>query len=130
MLGVQKLAFKRYSLFAPAIYLVADQRVAQKSKVNPDLVSSPRLGAKCYGRKTVETFGHVDILVYNSGVLWVAKVAETSDEIWEKTLDANLLGAARTAREVLKRGRMLERKQGRIIFISSEAGKIGELGLM
>jgi len=79
--------------------------------------------------KVVETFGHVDILVYNSGVLWVAKVAVTSDEIWEKTLAVNLLGAARTVREVLNRGRMLERQQGRIIFISSEAGKVGELGL-
>lgn len=78
---------------------------------------------------TIEAFGQIDILVYNSGVLWVASVAETTDEIWEKTLDVNLVGAARTVREVLNRGRMLERKQGRIIFISSEAGKIGELGL-
>ena len=79
--------------------------------------------------RTVETFGHVDILVYNSGVLWVSKVAETSDEIWEKTIDVNLMGAVRSVREVLKSGKMLERKQGRIIFISSEAGKVGELGL-
>jgi len=79
--------------------------------------------------RTVEAFGHVDILVYNSGVLWVAPVAETSDEIWEKTLGVNLVGAARTVREVLGRGRMLERKQGRIIFVASEAGKVGELGL-
>jgi len=28
--------------------------------------------------RTVETFGHVDILVYNSGVLWVVK--RMSDE--------------------------------------------------
>ena len=79
--------------------------------------------------KTLEAFGQVDILVYNSGVLWVASVAQTTDEIWEKTLDVNLVGAARTVREVLNQGRMLERKQGRIIFVASEAGKVGELGL-
>lgn len=79
--------------------------------------------------KTLEAFGQVDILVYNSGVLWVSSVAETTDEIWEKTLDVNLVGAARTVREVLNQGRMLERKQGRIIFVASEAGKVGELGL-
>jgi meso-butanediol dehydrogenase/(S,S)-butanediol dehydrogenase/diacetyl reductase len=56
-------------------------------------------------------------------------VAQTTDEIWEKTLDVNLVGAARTVREVLNQGRMLERKQGRIIFVASEAGKVGELGL-
>lgn len=79
--------------------------------------------------KTVEAFDHVDIFVYNSGVLWIEEMAEATDEVWQKTLDVNLLGAARAIREVLKQGKMRQRKRGRIIAVSSEAGKVGEYGL-
>lgn len=79
--------------------------------------------------QTVEAFDHVDILVYNAGVLRIEEVADATDEVWEKTLSINLLGAVRTVREVLGRGKMRQRKSGRIIGISSESGKIGEYGL-
>jgi NAD(P)-dependent dehydrogenase (short-subunit alcohol dehydrogenase family) len=79
--------------------------------------------------RAMETFSKIDILVYNSGVIWVEKVADTSDEVWEQTLSVNLLGAARAIREVLNQGKMLERKQGRIIVVASESGKVGEIGL-
>ena len=78
---------------------------------------------------TIANVGRIDILVYNSGMLRVERLTDSSDEIWEETLAVNLMGAVRVTREVLNRGEMLQRKRGRIVLIASEAGKVGTKGL-
>ncbi len=80
-------------------------------------------------QQAVSALGPIDVLVYNSGLLWVETMADATDEVWEQTLNVNLLGAARTVHHTLNLGQMITRKTGSIIFISSEAGKVGELGL-
>ena len=79
--------------------------------------------------QAVSELGPIDILVYNSGVLWVETMADATDEVWEQTLNVNMVGAARAVHHTLNAGQMMERKTGSIIFVSSEAGKVGELGL-
>ena len=79
---------------------------------------------------TVDRFGRVDILVYSSGVLYLERtLAESKDENFEETMAVNVRGAYWAMREVLNRGRMLERRSGRIIVIASDSAKKGEAGL-
>ena len=74
--------------------------------------------------KTVQSLGGIDILVANAGVWKRAPVTEMSAEQWEETLDINLKGAFFAAKHAARF--MVEKKSGRIIFISSTAGQRGE----
>jgi ketoreductase len=80
--------------------------------------------------RTVGTFDRIDILVYASGVATLEKtLAESRDEIFEETMAVNVRGLYWTMREVLTAGKMLERKNGRIIAIGSDWGKTGAAGV-
>ncbi len=62
-----------------------------------------------------KAFGGVDVLVNNAGIMKLAPVAETSDELWQQTLAINLTGAFYGMREAAKR----LRHGGRIVNFSS-----------
>lgn len=65
--------------------------------------------------------GPVDILVNNAGVGAQSSLAEMPLEDWEMVINTNLRGAFLCAQEAAKD--MITKKQGRIINISSIAGK-------
>ncbi|HWJ36277.1 MAG TPA: SDR family oxidoreductase [Steroidobacteraceae bacterium] len=62
----------------------------------------------------------VDILVNNLGIFEVRAFEDISDADWQRFFDVNVLSGARLAR--LYFPKMLARKWGRVIFISSESG--------
>jgi 2-deoxy-D-gluconate 3-dehydrogenase len=65
--------------------------------------------------------GHqVDILVNNAGTIRRSPVAEHSDEDWDAVLEINLTAPFVLARELGKS--MLDRSQGKVIFVSSILG--------
>jgi NAD(P)-dependent dehydrogenase (short-subunit alcohol dehydrogenase family) len=75
---------------------------------------------------TLESFGTVDILVNNAGVGSAPSprsVADFNDDFWNLSLALNLTVPYLLCKAVLPS--MLEKKRGRIINISSVAGKIG-----
>ncbi len=74
--------------------------------------------------QTVETFGRIDALVNNAGIRMVAPAWETGTELWDRTMAVNLRGEFLCTREALRQS-MLERDEGRLIFISSIAGRRG-----
>ena len=74
--------------------------------------------------KTVETFGRIHALVNNAGIRLVAPVWETGTELWDRTMAVNLRGEFLCTREALRQS-MLEQDDGRLIFISSIAGRRG-----
>lgn len=43
-------------------------------------------------RLTVEMYGRLDILFNNAGLTLPARITETSEEVWQKSLDVNLKG--------------------------------------
>jgi NAD(P)-dependent dehydrogenase (short-subunit alcohol dehydrogenase family) len=75
-------------------------------------------------KSTVAAFGKVDALVNSAGVAGVnANVWEYPVKEWQRVLDINLTGTFYTCRTVTPH--MMENKYGRIVNMSSVAGKEG-----
>ncbi len=72
-------------------------------------------------------WGQIDILINNAGIRQVAPVYDTALNVWDDLQSANLRGQFLCTREVLQQG-MLDRNEGVIIFVSSDAGKKGGKG--
>jgi NAD(P)-dependent dehydrogenase (short-subunit alcohol dehydrogenase family) len=70
---------------------------------------------------TYDRFERVDILINNAGAIVFAPILETTDEIWNFMMDANLNSARWVTQAFLPS--MLERGSGKIIFISSNSAK-------
>lgn len=68
-------------------------------------------------QKMIQAFGRLDILVNNAGVFIERTLEETSDEIWNKTIDTNLKGQFLCARRCVPE--MLKQGKGRIINVAS-----------
>lgn len=74
-------------------------------------------------KRVLQKFGQVDFLINNAGVRGPTKpVASLSTNDWHKVLETNLTGSFLVARECVKA--MVPRQQGRIINISSTAGRV------
>lgn len=71
-------------------------------------------------RRLLDELGDVDILVNNVGLFEVAPFSDLSDDTWQRYLDVNVMSGVRLSRHLLPG--MLERNQGRIVFIASESG--------
>ncbi len=74
--------------------------------------------------KTVlKTFDRVDILVCCAGVYEKASIFDLSEEDWDRILNVNLKGCFNCVKAVV--GTMKEQGSGKIVTISSDAGKHG-----
>lgn len=73
--------------------------------------------------KAIDHFGTIDILVNNAGVAVKKPLVETSVEEFDTVMDVNVRGLFLCTRYVLPH--MLERGHGKIINVSSGAGKTG-----
>jgi 3-oxoacyl-[acyl-carrier protein] reductase len=70
--------------------------------------------------------GAVSILVNNAGITRDTLAMRMRDEQWAEVIDANLSGAFRLARAVMRA--MMKARRGRIINISSVVGSTGNAG--
>jgi 3-oxoacyl-[acyl-carrier protein] reductase len=75
--------------------------------------------------EAVSVFGKIDILVNNAGIIRRGAFVEHSPQEWEKVLDVNLGGTFNCTQEVVPL--MVKQGGGKIINISSIAGKVGDL---
>ncbi|MFN2745181.1 MULTISPECIES: SDR family NAD(P)-dependent oxidoreductase [Bacillus] len=64
-------------------------------------------------------FPQVDILVNNLGIFEPADFFEIPDEEWFRFFEVNIMSGVRLSRRYLQK--MIEKKEGRVIFIASEA---------
>ncbi|HZL21730.1 MAG TPA: SDR family oxidoreductase [Nitrososphaeraceae archaeon] len=73
---------------------------------------------------SIKTFGKIDILINNAGIVYFKSIMDTTAEEWNNTIDTNLKGIFLFTKEVLPY--MLENKSSSIIInVSSGAGKSG-----
>lgn len=84
-------------------------------------VTDPGQVAKVAERIT-EDHGGLDVLINNAGICIDSPATETTNEIWRAQLAVNLDGVFYCCREFGRR--MVERKQGSIVNVSSIAGLI------
>ena len=72
--------------------------------------------------EALKAFGHIDILVNNSGITGKsAALWDLSEAEWDETIDTNLKGPFLVSKAVIST--MLKQKSGSIIFIGSVTGK-------
>ena len=97
------------------------------SKINPNVyefagdVSDVNFARSLSSFLNESNFGDIDILICNAGGPPQKNFLATSDEDWHSVIETSLLGQVRVVREFLPR--MVEKKFGRIIFISSTVAK-------
>jgi NAD(P)-dependent dehydrogenase (short-subunit alcohol dehydrogenase family) len=73
-------------------------------------------------RRAMEALGGVDILVNNAGIALIDPLLDAKVEDWDRTMAVNLRAPFVLAQAVVPG--MIERKRGKIINISSQAGVI------
>ncbi|MBF6599483.1 MAG: SDR family oxidoreductase [Dehalococcoidia bacterium] len=76
---------------------------------------------------TIDRWGQVDVLVNNAGVIKVGPVFMFAADDFDLILDVNVKGTFLCSKAVA--GHMMQRRQGRIINLSSMAGKAGRGGV-
>ena len=73
--------------------------------------------------ETVSSFGRLDIVVANAGVVSTGPLEHVTDEIWHQLVDTNLTGVFHTLRAVVPV--MRRQRFGRIVVTSSMGGRMG-----
>jgi 2-hydroxycyclohexanecarboxyl-CoA dehydrogenase len=76
--------------------------------------------------ETTERLGAIDVLVNNAGWDELHPFLETDEPFWDRVIDVNFKGVLRLTKAVLPG--MVEREWGRIVSISSDAGRVGSSG--
>ena len=82
---------------------------------------------KLVANEVLKKFGSVDILVNSAGWEKVESFVDSSLPTWRKNIEVNLLGAALVVHAFLP-AMIAAGKGGRIISISSDAGRVGSPG--
>ncbi len=94
-----------------------------KSAIAVEVDVSNKASADAMVAKAESALGPVDTLVNNAGVSYETPFLDCSQELWDKTLNINLKGTFNCSQAAI--ARMLPRKSGVIINMSSQSGKSG-----
>ena len=76
--------------------------------------------------QVTRAWGRVDILVNNAGITRTAMLHKMTPEQWQAVLNVHLSGSFNCLQAVADG--MIERRYGRIIFVTSAAGILGTIG--
>ena len=74
----------------------------------------------------VKTYGHVDVLVNNAGIIRDGLIMKMSEEDFDAVIETNLKGCFNTIRHLSRQ--MLKQRSGKIINIASVSGVLGNVG--
>jgi len=76
--------------------------------------------------ETLQMFKKIDVLVNCAGWDRLLPFLKTTPELWEKVLNINFFGVVNMCHAILPH--MVEQKQGAIVNISSDTGRVGSFG--
>jgi 3-oxoacyl-[acyl-carrier protein] reductase len=71
------------------------------------------------------SFGRIDILVNNAGIIRRGTIETVTEEDWDRVIEVNLKGTFNCCKAVA--GIMKQQRYGKIVNISSIAGKMGDI---
>lgn len=92
--------------------------------VNCDVSSPEHIGAMV--EATIETFGQLDVLVNNAGIIEPTRVEEMTEETWDRVMDVNLKGVFLCSRAAIPH---LRESSGTIVTTGSIASFGGAAGM-
>lgn len=112
----------------PAVSADRDETVAEIKRLGSDAFAidvdvRDFAQAQAMVQAVIDRWGQVDVLVNNAGVIRIGPVAAFSEEDWDLVIDVNLKGTFLCSKAAV--GHMMGRRAGKIINISSIAGKKG-----
>jgi len=111
---------------SPADRVVDEIKAAGGEAVaNYDSVATPE-GGRAIVDAAVKTFGRVDMVINNAGILRDKTLVKMEPENWDAVMDVHLKGAYNVTRPAFVR--MRENGYGRIVLTSSAAGLYGNFG--
>jgi len=117
---------------------VAGRALGDASAVVDEIVSSggaavasgdsvtTSIGAEAIIRTAIDSFGRVDIVVNNAGILRSCDFGEMTEQMWDEVIGVNLRGAYVVTRAAWRY--MAEQGYGRIVFTTSNSGLLGVPG--
>jgi 3-oxoacyl-[acyl-carrier protein] reductase len=88
--------------------------------------SAGREACEAIVRAALDEFGAIDILVNNAGITRDNLIMRMDHEEWQSVIDTNLSGPFWMTRAIARP--MLKARSGRIINMSSVAGRMGNIG--
>ncbi len=112
----------------PAVSADRDETIAELQRMGVEAMAidvdvRDAAQVQAMAKAAIDRFGQIDILVNNAGVIRIGPVAAFSEEDWDLVIGVNLKGTFLCAKAVLPH--MMQRRTGRIINLSSIAGKRG-----
>lgn len=107
---------------AAASVVAAIRNLGQRAIAVQSDVSDPDGAEKLVG-EVEDTFGSIDGLVNNAGIMPSSPLVEMSDDEWTAVLKTNLFGPFYCSQAALPG--MLQRGSGSIVMISSRLGQVG-----
>jgi NAD(P)-dependent dehydrogenase (short-subunit alcohol dehydrogenase family) len=77
-------------------------------------------GGKAVTEAALDSFGRIDILVHNAGIIRLARIDQMSEEEWDQVIAVHLKGSFTTVRNAAPH--MVKQRGGAIVCISSPSG--------
>ena len=102
----------------------ADAIIANGGKADIQVVdTSKKESVQAMVTDTIAKFGQIDIFVACAGILDNSRFPDITEERWDRLVDINLRGTFFSLQAVAPH--MMERRTGKIVTISSQAGQLG-----
>ncbi len=79
-----------------------------------------------FKQQTYASKGHVDIVVNVAGWGKIEPFIKNTPDFWKRVVDLNFMAPVLVTRAFLDQ--MIERKEGKIVVIASDAGRVGSMG--
>lgn len=101
-----------------------EQELGESAKISLEIADmSDSAAVRSLGRRSLESFGRVDVLVNNAGLNKSTPIDRISSEEWDYVLAVNLRGPFELSQSLLEN--FQKRRSGSIVNISSSAAKVG-----
>jgi 2-hydroxycyclohexanecarboxyl-CoA dehydrogenase len=92
--------------------------------VHLDVTDAGSVGAAV--EEVAAALGPIEVLVNNAGWDRMAPFVDTDEQLWDRLIAINLKGVLHTCKAIVPQ--MAEQRVGRIVNISSDAGRVGSTG--